>query len=210
MTRLSDAIEALYRAFADVPKPTHIDGCPHCLDHKEIGTLLGKPLREVAPSELTPYACSAFLTVGDRADYLYFLPRILEVSVTEPGWWPDPEVTGRAIRSAGPATWTQAQRAALDAYLAALVDTIVGEGPHDRLDPWVCAIGRAGLDVRPVLARVEASPAAVRAFYEANAAELANGRLANAFWEPPCPAHDAVVAWFASRMPAGLGRSVER
>lgn len=68
------AVEKLYRAFAAVPRPRHIDGCPCCIDRKEVGVLLGKPLRSVTPGELSAYASSAFLTVGDAADYLYFLP----------------------------------------------------------------------------------------------------------------------------------------
>ena len=97
MHTLSDAIEALYQAFAVMPKPKHIDGCPCCIDRKETGVLLGKALRTITPEEMASYASSAFLTVGEVADYLYFLPRIIEITATEPSWWPDPEVTGRAM-----------------------------------------------------------------------------------------------------------------
>jgi hypothetical protein len=73
---LEDAIERLYESFSTVPQARHIDGCPCCIDRKEIGALLGKRLRELTPRELSPYASSAFLTIA-AADYLYFLPRIL-------------------------------------------------------------------------------------------------------------------------------------
>ena len=110
MRTLHDAIEQLYRSFGGIPKPHHIDGCPCCINRKEIGTLLGKSLRAITPPELAPYASSAFLTVGDVMDYMYFLPKILEITATDSSWWPDPEVTGRAIRSANPDAWTAAQR----------------------------------------------------------------------------------------------------
>ena len=64
MNTLSQAIEQLYAAFADVPKPRAIVGCPCCLDNKDIDTLLATPLREIGPRDLSPYASSAFLTVG--------------------------------------------------------------------------------------------------------------------------------------------------
>ena len=36
MPTLHDAIEQLYRAFGGTPKPHHIDGCPCCIDRKEL------------------------------------------------------------------------------------------------------------------------------------------------------------------------------
>jgi hypothetical protein len=43
--------------------------------------------------------------------------------------------------------------------------------------------------------------------FEMNAEALHRKRLSNAFWELPCPAHDAVVAWFFSdeiaKIPSG-------
>lgn len=198
MDTLGSAIEHLYRAFAAMQKPRHIDGCPCCIDRKEVGVLVSKNLRDVTPQELAAYASSAFLTVGEVADYLYFLPRILEVTATEPAWWPDPEVTGRAIRTADPVAWTAGQRSALGDYFAAVIDTAVETGEYRRLDGWLCAVARAGFDVRPHLARVAACPAAVLAYFEWNAESLTRNTLANAFWELPCAGHDAIVDWFFS------------
>lgn len=198
MSNLPEAIDRLYEAFATVPKPHHIDGCPHCVDPEEMGVLLGKSLRDLSPQQLASYASSAFLTVGDAADYLYFLPRIMEITATEPSWWPDPEVTGRAILASKPDVWAPAQRAALNDYLEAVVGAAIETANYDWLDGWICAIGRMGLDVRPFLGRVAGSPAAVLAYFRQNAESLPRQRLANAFWEHPCPAHDAVVEWFHS------------
>jgi hypothetical protein len=38
----------------------------------------------------------------------------------------------------------------------------------------------------------------VLAYFEANAGGLPRGELSNAFWDQPCPGHDAVVDWFFS------------
>jgi hypothetical protein len=198
MQNSKDTIEQLYRAFAKVQRPRHIDGCPCCIDKKEIHVLLTKGLRAITPQELAPYASSAFLTVGEVADYLYFLPRILEITATDPSWWPYPEVTGRAIRSANPESWTNAQRSALNQYLEAAIGSAIESGDYSRLDDWMCAIARMGFDVVPYLTQIAKSPAAILAYFEQNAESLPRNKLSNAFWELPCPAHDAIINWFFS------------
>ncbi len=198
MQTVQDAIEQLYRAFAKNPRPRHIDACPCCINKKEIHILLAKSLRTITPQELAPYASSAFLTVGEVADYLYFLPRILEITATDPSWWPDPEVTGRAIRSADPDSWTEAQSSALYDYLEAVIGSVIESEDYQPLDGWMCAIGRMGFDITPYLRRIANSPAAVLAYFEENVGSLPRNKLSNAFWELPCPAHDAIVNWFFS------------
>jgi hypothetical protein len=81
--QLRKTIDAVYAAFASVPKPLRIDGCACCVDENEVTVLLTKPLREISPSALSSYASSVFLTVGDKQDFRYFLPRILEISVSD-------------------------------------------------------------------------------------------------------------------------------
>jgi hypothetical protein len=194
---LKDAIERLYEAFSTVPPARHIDGCPCCIDRKEVGALLGTPLRDLTQDDLSPYASSAFLTV-EGADYLYFLPRILEITATDLSWYPDPEVTGRAIQSTRIETWTAEQRAALNDYLESVVGTAIECGDYDLLDGWICTIARMGLDVRPFLGQIAKCPGAVLAYFEWNAECLPRKKLANPFWELPCAAHDTIVAWFYS------------
>jgi hypothetical protein len=198
MSTLEEAIKSLYEAFAIVPKPHHIDGCPCCIDRKEVGALLAKRLRDLTPDEVSPYASSAFLTVGEAADYLYFLPRILEITATEPSWWPSAVVTGQAIRTAKPETWTAGQRGALHGFLESVIGAAIEVGDYRVLDHWICAIARMGFDVQPFLEQVAKCPAAVLAYFEWNAECLPRNKLANAFWELPCSAHDAIVEWFYS------------
>jgi hypothetical protein len=198
MHNIQDTIEQLYRAFAKNPRPRHIEGCPCCIDKKEISILLAKSLRAITPQELASYASSAFLTVGAVADYLYFLPRILEITATDSSWWPYPEVTGRAIRSANPDLWTDAQRSALNQYLEAVIGSVIEFGDYHSLDGWMCAIARMGFGVRQYLRQIAKSPAAVLAYFKENVGSLPQNKLSNAFWELPCPAHDAIVNWFFS------------
>lgn len=198
MTTLDQAVDCLYTAFADVPKPRHIDGCPCCIEKKNIGVLLSAPLRELTPDDLSAYAASAFLTVGTVADYFYFLPRILEISIREPDWWPDIEVTGRAIAAAEPGSWSCSQRSTLLGFLHAVIDWIVESGEHWLLDEWLCAIARMGINIQPFLDQVAQSPGAVLAYFQANARCLQRNALCNPFWELPCAGHDTIVQWFKS------------
>jgi hypothetical protein len=202
MSTVEQAIERLYTAFADAPKPTGIGGCTHCLYEEEVDKLLTSRLREIAPDDLDSYASSVFLTVGGVEDFLYFLPRILEVSASEDSWWPSPEVIGRAIGSAKPDSWPAPRREAVECLLEAVIDRAVQTGKHRKIDKWLCAIARIGFDVRPYLEQVARSPEAVLAYFDENASALKEKRierrLSNAFWELPSPGHDAIVKWFYS------------
>ena len=182
MKTLADSINVLYSAFGDVPKPRKIDGCPCCIDTKNICALLSKPLRELTGGELASYSSSAFLTVGEEADYFYFLPRIVEVASTEDGWYPDVEIIGRAIGETKPASWSFDRRQALLDVLHAALQRDLDEEVWTA-DEWICAIARMGLDVAPFLEQIETSPSQLQSFYESNSQALMKGRLGNAFWD---------------------------
>ena len=195
MSTLDVAIENLYSAFSDAMRPSSIEGCDHCINRKEIATLLAKELKQLEGDDLSPYASSAFLTVGDVPDYLYFLPRILEISAKDDGWWPTPEVTGRAISETNPNNWTIERSEALREFLAAKIRQLMETNDVDTIDEWLCGIARMGLDVRPFLAILETSPATVAGLYRLNCRKLDRGKLSNEFWELPNEGHNVIVEW---------------
>lgn len=80
---LGDAVEGLYAAFAHYPLKPHLDNCPHCSDEREDQVLHSAPLRELKSDQLRDYAFSAMATMGDASDYRHFLPRILELSLSQ-------------------------------------------------------------------------------------------------------------------------------
>lgn len=177
--------------------PAWIDACPDCLDAAEIERLVSTPLRKLSPDDLSAYASKAFLTVGAVADYLYFLPRILEISAME-DWWPSPEVVGRAIRAAGPSDWPRHRIEALMGFNSVVIEMAITSGAYDNLDPWLCAIAQMELDVKPHLLQISTSRAAIVAYFDDNARCLPQDQLCNPFWELPCAGHDAIVEWFHS------------
>lgn len=198
MLALPQAIDDFYRAFSDIPVPRHIDACPCCIDRKQISHLLATPLRQLSADDLGSYASSALLTVGNASDYLYFLPRIMEVSILHEQWWPDIEVTARAIHSTQFQAWPSQHREALVTLLDAVMQNIIDSKAYWQIDGWLCAIARMELDVHPCLAMIEKDSAAVLCYFEDNAADLKHGKLSNSFWELPCVGHDVIVQWFQS------------
>jgi hypothetical protein len=196
---LQRAIEDTYDAFRDVPRPATVDGCPCCIDKKGISILLSKPLRDLSPDDLTHYAASAFLTVGAEEDYLYFLPRILEILASKRDWWPDPEVVTRAIHTAGFHSWPDSRRQVLSRFFdEVVIDLLATEGCGFDLDSWICALARLHVDLAPFLARIAANKARLIEFYEVNSQPLIDGRLANGFWDEAPEERKKMVEWFKS------------
>ena len=198
MNPLAESIDALYAAFRDVPKPSRIEACPCCIDHKASCTLLSKPFRELTARELASYSASAFLTVGGEADYLYLLPRIVEIGCNEAGWWPDIEVTGRAIGETHPVKWPAKRKQALLEVLHAVVQQAIAEEEGWTIDKWICAIAKMGFEVLPFLEQIGTSSRALLAYYECNAQSLIKQKLGNSFWEGDEPGYQTVLSWFQS------------
>jgi hypothetical protein len=195
---LEKAIAGLYETFAREQKPSIIDGCPCCLDEKDIDVLLQKPLRSLTSEDLSSYAQSAFLTVGSEEDFKYFLPRILEILVVEDGWWPSPEVVGRAIANSNWEHFSTAQQNALSSYFLEVLIKLIEEKNGWSIDTWVCGIARAVPDLKPYLALIEKSPQALVAFYRENSESVNNGTLSNSFWDNTSPNEKLLLTWFQS------------
>jgi hypothetical protein len=197
MSPLDKSIEQLYLAFASVPRPAAIDACPCCVPEDETCQLTAASnVRTISPPLLASYASSAFLTAGSVADYLYYLPRILDISATDDSWWPDPEVTGRAIKAAEPDEWHADQRSAVDSFFTAVIHASLNPDRHHLIDSWMCAIAKSGFAVQPRLAAIQKHKAAVLSYFNDNAETLPQRKLTNAFWQLPCNAHDMIVNWF--------------
>lgn len=183
--KLQQAVERTYAAFAGVSRPKHIEACPCCLGTTEKCTLLSKRLREITADEMSGYASSVFLTVGSERDFHYFIPRILEILVTEPCWWPDPEVVGRALGTFGWGKFSEAEQEVLLEYFSAVIEDLLGAAEVDgyALDSWLCCSSHVVPAWTEYLWLVAKTPLALTALYEWHAKELARGTLANGFWQ---------------------------
>jgi hypothetical protein len=195
---LPRAIEALYAAFADTPKPARIDACPCCNDQSRIDALLTVPLRSIEPNELTQYAAHTFGTVGSVDDYPYFLPRILEVAVTEVGWWPDVAMVARAISETQPRSWPVARQLALWQFLDSVFQHLISTHAWYLLDDWLCAISILDRDMAPILKQLEAHPEAMLELLQQHINYLALGRLGGGFWDRDHAGYELYLRWLKS------------
>jgi hypothetical protein len=192
------AQEAVYQAFASVPRPRNFDICLCCVSEDDRRVALSTPLRDLKPDQLSAYASSVFLTVGGEADFRYFLPRILQLSIERADWWPSREVVLRALKLADWLKWSSEEVEALRALLVEAFAQAIDTGDAWEVDGWVCAIARAGMNPVPLLRRLE-EPTALPlliSFFELNSAQIAKGKLMNAFWDDEKEFMAAVVNWF--------------
>ncbi len=157
-------------------------------------------MREISPEDLGEYASSVFLTRGALPDFLYFLPRLLEIAATDWEWWPGPEILGRALKDARFKSWSIPHTGALVLYLDAVLDEAVArENAGGWIDSWICALGKMYDDITPGLERLIQHPPLVLSFYEQNSACLAKGKLSNSFWDHSSPTYRQTLHWFHSR-----------
>ncbi|MDB5470343.1 MAG: hypothetical protein JWR84_1903 [Caulobacter sp.] len=194
-------MEEVYREFR-APTPARIDGCPCCIERKTVEALHTRSLRDLTERDLDAYAASVFLTVGDVSDFRYFLPRILELAINDPGFSIGVEVVVGKLALADWMAWTRRETAAVRRLIdlwfdeVAMASAIDWDGYDDSLDELLCAIGRTGLDPVVYIERLlpEDRNFALNVLWELNRATIdRKGRLANAFWNEAPDAHAAVM-----------------
>jgi hypothetical protein len=219
MTPVQQAIEALYQAFSDQPKPLDIEGCIHCVSRELIEGMLSTPLRQITSAQIGEYASSVLNTVGSDADYLYYLPRILELSATDIYWPTAIETNGKHIKQSTLEQWPVARKQALIAYFHAALDQLLAQSAYEdqedldeitlpfdieewsapsfKLDAWICCIASTGLDIRPFLTQVQQYPAHCMCLYDVNSREIKAGKL-GAFWDNDTPNAQIFLQWLTS------------
>ena len=157
--------DALFGAFARVPRPGPIDACRCCLSEAEEAAALARvPLRELprqAVRDLGGYLWHAHPVRGPDGlggHVRYFAPRLL-ADACEPGWtWPPLELLTRRIRLAGWTSWPRAEQDGVRAFLRGLWREILAAGPG-KPDVWsvLCAAGEIEDDVHPYLSEWESA-----------------------------------------------------
>ncbi|WP_168605890.1 hypothetical protein [Novosphingobium sp. SG707] len=158
------ALEELYRTF-EAATPLMIEGCPCCVDGREIDVLLSKPLRQISCQELMHYIGGVFHTVGDELDFRYFLPRILEISIAADNNTPRAEIVIGKLRLAGWQNWPFHERQAvincLDLWFEQALTWDKAEADEDyglssyRTEAILCGAALADLPLDRWLARLK-------------------------------------------------------
>jgi len=200
---VAEAIEDVYAAFASEHRPRTIDACPCCVDKKGLDALLTVPLRELTPDQLGNYAGSVFLTAGAEADFLYFLPRILEIALSEDSWYPDLEILLGKLHLTSWSLWPKRKREAITRLFLAAFDAET-RGPvrwYRTADDWICALALAHVDLDPFFERLlqKDAPASLLESAAQNIQKvLMKGKLWNAFWRGHAEEMQSVLAWIKS------------
>lgn len=199
---VASAIDELYAAFSSQPKPSHIDACPCCVTADEICSLLNTSLRELTAQQLSGFASSALLTAGNEGDLRYFLPRMLDLAINEPYWWPDREVVLGKLSMAHWQAWPDRERSAVMGAVEAAFQADLRNASDGawNIDSWLCGLALAGVDVGPFLAILgqPQNEGALFAYYEFNSAPLQKGKLGNSFWADNRESQSPIIEWLKS------------
>ncbi|MER5622791.1 hypothetical protein ABT061_17300 [Streptosporangium sp. NPDC002544] len=155
---LDTALENLYRTFSRYPLPEDSSICDHCVSPESIQAARVAPLRALSASALKPYAANALSTWGDIRDFKHYLPRLLELLISEEldGFYGDmfARVLGGRWRS-----WPQDEQDTFVAAIDAWWRFTLHHYPRgiDVLEVLKIIVGEFGLDLRTYLAAWEGS-----------------------------------------------------
>jgi len=191
-TALQFAIEQGYAAFAREPRPISLEASPLRDAGAILRTLTSAPLRALKDQDVGPYASWAMTSVGSAREYRHFLPRILELAVSNPTWpGAEPAVIASKLKLGRWEEWAADQREAVAAvFERAFYATIAPEaGEWPEASSWLCGLARLGLPLAPFLLQWEQSSTSGAARQLASFIRLQEGRLARegavsgAFWD---------------------------
>jgi hypothetical protein len=192
---LKRAIDALYAAFATPPPPV-IEGCPCCINTRNVDVLLSKPLRELTGDELWRYVSGVFLTIGGTHDFRYLFPRIFEIAIVDPNESNCVEIVLSKLRLADWSSWSATERASVERLLNAWFGSVLTQAeemasesafdPSYHLDGLLCGLAYGGVSLAPFLDQLrQPRYVAVVEDLRAQNTDEDTGRLklSNAFWD---------------------------
>ncbi|MEW2359012.1 hypothetical protein [Spirillospora sp. NPDC029432] len=199
----SRAAEDLYAAFADVPRPARLEGCPCCVEPGEGRALLDRPLRDLTAEDLARYGAKALNTWAGEEEFRYFAPRLLELAAAGAFAVLDPEIVFIKLARAGWAEWPQ--RDAVEGFLGAFwTRTLESHPSRPAIGTALCALGGAAGAAGEMAPYLDewgrlASEAAIRQLHEFAVEELAWRRgtplLRNAYWDTSGAPYREVLGW---------------
>ena len=134
--RLREAVDAVYRHFA-MATPSTIEGCPCCVGTRNVDVLLTTPLRDITGEALWRYVSGVYYTIGGDRDFRYLLPRILEISVSDPGNANNPEIVLNKLGMARWRSWAPDEQLAVTELLDAWFERALVRDLSEADDGWV-------------------------------------------------------------------------
>ena len=202
-------VENLYSAFSDIPRPSKIDGCRHCMSEGDINRLLGQSLRHSDPEILLNYIEDAIWTVGNKQNFKYFVPRLLELGLTDyninnhsGNFIMFPETFGKKLAMADFDVWDQSKQIAVDDAIFAITSEEARQKDDYSFGGWMIAICYINLDKKRYLDLLDSDLGNyVRdAFLVSHRDAYKYGRMKGPFWdELDIEKTSSIYEWLVAR-----------
>lgn len=202
---LRKAIAAQYTAFR-APRPREVPGCACCTSPDELAAMVAAPREALGPRELDLYARQAISTIGSRADFRYYWPRLAELAIGGELLTDTEVLFGKPLYGAHH-TWPVEEQDALQQLATGIGLWLAAEPlePGD-VDMWVCSIGLLAENITdprgflaPLLTDSVAAWANLRALVDWNTGSVRKtSRLTNAFWENAPESAARVFHWITT------------
>jgi hypothetical protein len=205
---LSAAIERLYMVFEPYQLSRSKSFCMHCVTKEEDWALRSKPLRDLHASDVSRYWWKAISTWGTVDQFKHFLPRLLEILVSEKVR-DNPEILLKKLKYGGLTEWPEVERQAVNSFCNAFWQCALGQHPLHELFPsfpsidlCLCSIAQIVDDLSSLLDLWEhdVRPAAklhMIDFADENVPDIREvGTLSNTFWDERPVQMRQVQDWF--------------
>jgi len=189
---LRDVIERSYVAFGGIPAPRKLQASPLRDADAILRTLTSAPLRKLKGEQIGPYAFWAMRTVGDGRDYRHFLPRIFELSATDPSWpGAEPPVMASRLNLAMWRSWPEEQKRVVWDFFHAAFRAAASTHPDEgrSAQDWLCALLTLGQPAQQSFAMwrgsVGPNPVLQMASFISHAAKdlVRHGEVRIGFWK---------------------------
>jgi len=207
---LKAAVEGLYQAFERYPLRPSTEPCLHCHGAAEERVLHEHLLRDLTANQLNGFASEALTVWGDVVDFKHFLPRIMEITVTETGFhWPFTESLFGRLAYANWREWPDDEHRAVERFLHVFWRVgLSGYPAADDIGSVLTSIAVTDVELEPFLASWLEMPGEAPLRHLAEFAEmhasflLARARVSNAYWGvEQKQAANVVTRWIRSGQP---------
>jgi hypothetical protein len=158
---LTAAIAEAWRVF-DIPAPATTGVCEHCcMDPKIEADFLKRPARDLSLEYVRDWYFAAFTDAISHNHVAWFLPRVMELladneEVASVG---NEVAFQRLPRTGFPDRWPERQVSSINRFALAYLEMKLTTDPPmgwGQLDYLLCMFGEGGIDIGPLLRRLDA------------------------------------------------------
>lgn len=142
--------ERLYEVFGRYPRPRGETYSAYSdVTAADAAAIRERPLRELSGRDLAKYVMRAIVTWGDADELRYYLPRLLELLITERGWADKPTVMLN-LATAGWRSWPASEQEAIEAFVRAAWQPLLAGKLTLSLAELAFGCSLAGISLQPM------------------------------------------------------------